>query len=141
MKKKYVSEDQELIRAILGKNKFLMLNINMIKKLTPNGACFLTYLLDKSEFLLKSGLIHSLNDSFYVYRRDFRENLSLSDYQQKVIETKLKDLEILSVIEQREQGETWNEYILDIYKIGELVEESIPPSKNLTHPLKKLEAE
>lgn len=122
MKKKYVNEDQELIRSILGKDKFLMLNINMIKHLNPNGATFLTYLLDKAEYLLNSKLISSLDDSFYIFRRDFRKNLCLSDYQQRLIETKLKQLEIICVVEKRESGETWNEYKINIYKVVELLE-------------------
>jgi hypothetical protein len=123
MKKKYINEDQELIRSILGKDKFLMLNINMIKHLNPNGACFLTYLLDKAEYLLNSKLISSLDDSFYIFRRDFRKNLCLSDYQQRLIETKLKTLQIITVIEKREAGETWNEYKINIYKVVELLEQ------------------
>jgi hypothetical protein len=122
MKKKYVNEDQELIRSILGKDKFLMLNINMIKHLNPNGATFLTYLLDKAEYLLNSKLISSLDDSFYVFRRDFRKNLCLSDYQQRLIESRLKELQIISVVEKRESGETWNEYKINIYKVVELLE-------------------
>lgn len=132
MKKKYVNEDQELIRAILGKDKFLMLNIKMIRHLTPNGACYLTYLLDKAEYLLNSKLIHSLNESFYVFRRDFRRDLSLSDYQQRLIESKLKEMEIINVIEKREAGETWNEYKINIQEVFNLLEQ------NTTPPLKKL---
>lgn len=38
IKKKYTNEDQELIRNILGRNKFLMLNLNLVKALRPDGA-------------------------------------------------------------------------------------------------------
>lgn len=134
--KKYVSEDQELIRAILGKDKFLMLNMNMVKVLNPNCAVFLTYLLDKAEYLLSLKQIKSLDNSFYVYRREFNNNFGLSSYQQRQIESKLKALELIEVVEMRKVGETWNDYKLNIDKIYDLIEisEIIPHKETIPTP-------
>ena len=131
MKKKIVNEDQELIRAILGRDKFLMIPVGFVQKLSPNVACYLVFLLDKAEYLLISKQIMTLDDSFYVFRRDFRKNLGLSDYQQRLIESRLKELQILNVIERREAGETWNEYKLNINKVGELL---VSPKETLPTP-------
>ena len=134
--KKYVSEDQELIRAILGKDKFLMLNMNMVKVLNPNCAVLLTYLLDKAEYLLSLKQIKSLDNSFYVYRREFNNNFGLSSYQQRQIESKLKALELIEVVEMRKVGETWNDYKLNIDKIYDLIEisEIIPHKETIPTP-------
>ena len=51
-KSKFVNEDQELLKTILGTNKFLMLNLNLVKKLSPNGAVMLTYILDRAIWFL-----------------------------------------------------------------------------------------
>ena len=138
MKKKYVNEDQELVRTILGKDKFLMLNMVMIKKLTPNVACMLTFIMDKCEYLLKTGQIESASDGFYVYRRDFKNKLGLSEYQQKQVENSLNKLGLMTVKEIRVNGETWNEYRLDIYNIAELVENTDEdPLKKFNPPPKE----
>jgi hypothetical protein len=122
IKKKYTNEDQELIRNILGRNKFLMLNLNLVKALRPDGACYLTFLLDKAEYLLSTGDISSLDEGFYVFRRDFQQNIGLNIYYQKKIEASLEVLGLIRIVENRERGETWNQYYLIIDKIFELVE-------------------
>lgn len=122
--KKYRNEDQELIRNILGRNKFLMLNLNLVKTLRPDGACFLTFLLDKAEYVLSTGAINSLDEGFYVFRRDFEQNIGLNTYYQKKVEAQLEFLELIKIVEFREKGETWNQYYLNIDNIFSLVEGS-----------------
>lgn len=118
------TEIEEIIRGILGKDKFLMVNLKLVKALTPNGALYLTYLLDKFEFLVKSKAIDE-NEGFYVFRRDFVEKLSLSHYQQRNIERDLELKELLKVEEERVKGETFNRYHLNLAKIYELVEKEM----------------
>jgi hypothetical protein len=115
------SEIEIIIRSILGKDKFLMLNLKLVKELTPNGACFLTYLLDKYEYLVKSSLLEDY-DGMYLYRREITNKLSLSPYQQRNIEADLKSRDLIDVKEERIQGETFNKYYLKISNIYELVE-------------------
>lgn len=115
------TEIEEIIRGILGRDKFLMVNLKLVKELTPNGALFLTYLLDKMEYLIKSKSIDE-GEGFYVYRRDFIEKLSLSAYQQRNIERDLEFKGLIKVEEERVKGETFNKYYLNISNIFELVE-------------------
>jgi hypothetical protein len=119
---KQKTEDQELIIALLGKNKFLMLNLELVRALGPNAACYLTYLLDKAEFLLKSQQIKTLEEGFYVLRRDLFRTLNLTAYHQRKIEDQLKELKILEVEEMRYNGDTWNQYYINIVYIFELLE-------------------
>lgn len=116
------TEIEEIIRGILGKDKFLMVNMKLVKELTPNGALFLTYLLDKLEYLVKTKAIDE-TEGFYVFRRDFVEKLSLSSYQQRNIERVLEFKGLLKVKEERVNGETFNRYYLNLNNIFELVEE------------------
>ena len=115
------TEIELIIRSILGKDKFLMLNLKLVKELTPNGACFLTYLLDKYEYLVKSNLLEDY-DGMYLYRREITNKLSLSPYQQRNIESDLKNRDLIEVKEERIQGETFNKYYLNLSNIYNLVE-------------------
>jgi hypothetical protein len=128
--KKKKTEIEEMVRAILGKDKFLMLNLNMVRKLTPNGACLLTYLLDKYEYLVKSKQLQD-TEGMSIYRRELLQKLSLSPYQQRSIESDLKSKGLLMVVEQRVQGETFNLYYLDMITIYNFLEEEIDPIKKL----------
>ena len=51
-KRKRKTEDQILIRSILGIDKFLMLNLKLVKLVGLNEAVVLTYILDKIEHTL-----------------------------------------------------------------------------------------
>ncbi len=110
-----------MIRGILGKDKFLMLNMTLIKKLDPNSACFLTYLLDKYEFLVKSKQIEDI-DGMSIYRRELTDKLNLSPYQQRKIENQLSSLNLISVKEVRVEQETFNLYYFNISEIYDFVE-------------------
>jgi hypothetical protein len=138
--KKNKTEIEELIRGILGKDKFLMLNITMIQKLTPNGACLLTYLLDKYEYLVKSKQIDEY-EGMSIYRRELTQKLSLSPYQQRTIEADLKSKRLIDVVERRVQGETFNVYFLYVIEIYKYLEEVLDPLKKLNPPIKKLQAD
>jgi hypothetical protein len=131
MRKK--TEIEEMVRAILGKDKFLMLNLNMVQRLTPNGACLLTYLLDKYEYLVKSKQIRD-TEGMSIYRREITQKLSLSPYQQRTIESDLKSKGLISISEKRIFGETFNLYFIHIDKIYNFLEEEIDPLKKLNPP-------
>lgn len=133
--KRMKTEIEEIIRGILGKDKFLMLNLNMIQKLTPNGACFLTYLLDKYEYLVKSKQLDE-NEGMSIYRRELTQKLSLSSYQQRTIESDLKSKGLIELKEVRVEGETFNLYYLNVIAIFEFLEEGSTPIKKLNTPLK-----
>lgn len=130
-KNKFVNEDQELLKTILGTNKFLMLNLNLVKKLTPNGAVMLTYIMDRAIWFLDTKEINSLEDGFFIYRRHFKD-LGISIYQQTMLESKFKELNLLEVKLVSAQGETWNEYKLNLTAIVEFIQEPTPPK--FLHP-------
>ncbi len=131
--KKKKTEIEELIRGILGTDKFLMVNLKLVKLLTPNGAMFLTYLLDKYEFLVKSKSIRE-GEGMYIFRREMNQKLSLSNYQQKNIESDLKSKGLIEVVEERIQGETFNNYFINLYNIYELLNDE----KSVETPVKNL---
>jgi len=88
-----------VIQTILGRNKFVMLNLNMLKKLGPNTACFLTFILD---------------------RADIQDKVGISPYTQRVVEKQLSELEIMIVVEEKlKDNQTRNRYYIDIYKLDE----------------------
>ena len=128
MKKKFVNDDQELLRTILGTNKFLMLNLNMVKKLSPNGAVMLTYILDRAIWFLETKQISSLDEGFFIYRRFFTD-LGISLYQQTSLESKFKQLGLLEVKLMQAQGETWNEYKVNVLAIAEFIQQDTPLKK------------
>lgn len=132
--KKKKTEIEEIISGILGTDKFLMVNLKLVKLLNPNGALFLTYLLDKYSFLIKSKAIRE-GEGMYVFRREINQKLSLSNYQQKNIESELKSKGLIEVVEERVQGETFNNYYINLYNIFDLLNDETSvvetPVKNL----------
>jgi hypothetical protein len=120
--KKKITEIEEMIRGILGRDKFLMLNMVLLKKLQPNGACFLTFLLDKYEFLVKSKQMTE-DEGMSIYRREITQKLGLSPYQQRKIEKELFTLNLIRVQEVRVELETFNLYYFNILEIYNFVEE------------------
>lgn len=114
------TEIEEIIRSILGKDKFLMLNKTLIKKLTPNGACLITYLLDKYEYLIKTKSLNE-DEGMYIFRRELTQELGLSKYQQRIIESDLMSKELINVVEVRTNNETFNTYYFNLYNLYEFV--------------------
>lgn len=112
--------DAKIIREILGKDKFLMLNLDMIKKLGLNETLLLTYLLDKFEYFVhKDEFI--LNRGMVFYRIDIEETVGLSSHLQRKAEMKLKTLEILNVEMKFENKLTYNIYKINLEKLIEVI--------------------
>jgi len=110
-----------VIQTILGRNKFVMLNLNMLKKLGPNTACFLTFILDRADYLEQSNQISSVGDEgLFLYRADIQDKVGISPYTQRVVEKQLSELEIMIVVEEKlKDNQTRNRYYIDIYKLDE----------------------
>lgn len=124
LKQRRMKNENSLITKILGRNKFVMLNMSMLKKLGPNASCFLTFLLDRADFLEKSGQIDSIiDDGLFLYRSDITDKVGLTPYQQRVIERELKTLEILNVVEEKlSDNQTRNRYYVDLFKLDAFLE-------------------
>lgn len=109
------------IQAILGRDKYIMLNTKMLKKLGPNTACFLTFVLDRADYLEQSNQITSVgDDGLFLYRADIQDKVGISPYTQRVVEKQLAELELMIVVEEKlKDNQTRNRYYIDIYKLEE----------------------
>jgi hypothetical protein len=114
------TEDGQLIREILGKSKFLMLNLDMVKKLGLSESLLLTYLLDKFEYFLQINP-NILSDGMVFYRTDIEDKIGLSSYTQRKSEKKLRDLKILEVQIYFDEKNTYNIYKINMEKLVEIV--------------------
>jgi hypothetical protein len=131
-KRKRKTEDQILIRSILGIDKFLMLNLKLVKLVGLNEAVVLTYILDKIEHTL-SWDKYVIDNGIIVFRKDIEGRFGLSDYQQRKLERNLTDIGILNVIPTFDGLNTYNLYVIHlealVSKLNELTTE-LPPLKN-----------
>ena len=116
MKKK--NDDQILIRSILGVDKFLMLNLNLIKIVGLNESVVLTYILDKLEHTLTWDK-DAIDNGIVIFRRDIDNKFGLSDYQQRKVEKNLITKELLSISATFDGLNTYNIYRVDLEKLFE----------------------
>jgi|LakMenE18May11ns_1017448.scaffolds.fasta_scaffold9719032_3 hypothetical protein len=112
--------DGQLIRELLGKSKFLMLNLDMVKKIGLNESLLLTYLLDKFEYFLEIDS-NILNSGMVFYRTDIEDKIGLSSYTQRKSEKKLSDLKIIQVEIYFDNKHTYNIYKINMEKLVEIV--------------------
>ena len=119
-----LKQSNSLINKILGRDKFIMLNMVMLKKLGPNASCFLTFLLDRADFLEKSKQIISIeDDGMFIYRADVTDKLGLTAYQQRNIERELQKLDLINVIEERlDDNQTRNRYFINLIELDEFLD-------------------
>jgi hypothetical protein len=106
------NNDQILIRSILGIDKFLMLNLNLITLVGLNEAVILTYILDKIEHTL-SWDKYAVDNGIVVFRKDIESRFNLSDYQQRKCERNLIDNDLINITPTFDGLNTYN-----IYKIN-----------------------
>jgi hypothetical protein len=121
------NDDQILIRSILGVDKFLMLNLNLIKIVGLNESVVLTYILDKLEHML-SWDKDVIDTGIVVFRRDIESKFGLSDYQQRKVEKNLVLKELLTIAPTFDGLHTYNIYKVDLEKLYELLS-SVETSK------------
>lgn len=114
------SDDQILIRSILGVDKFLMLNLNLIKVVGLNESVVLTYILDKLEHTL-SWDNNVINTGIVVFRKDIENRFGLSDYQQRKVERVLIDKGIVSIVRTFDGLNTYNNYKVDLEILFDLI--------------------
>lgn len=119
-----LKQSNSLIAKILGRDKFIMMNMVMLKRLGPNASCFLTFLLDRADFLEKSKQINSIEeDGMFIYRADVTDKLGLTAYQQRNIERELQKLELISVVEERlDDNQTRNRYFINLILLDEFLD-------------------
>ncbi len=130
--KKYRNEDQELIRAILGQDKFLMLNLKLVQLIGLNEAVMVTYILDKLEHTLNWNK-DALETGVIVYRKDIESRFKLSDYQQRKVEKNLIEEGILSINIIFDGINTYNNYKVNLERLNNKLsstETDLTPLKN-----------
>ena len=138
--KKKLNEDQELIRAILGKDKFLMLNLKLVQLIGLNEAVILTYVLDKMEYNLKWNK-DVLSTGIVIYRKDIENRFKLSDYQQRKVEKNLVEEGLLIINTIFDGINTYNNYNINLEELFNklsLIETDLPHLKTKPTPLKNL---
>lgn len=118
-------KNNSIIQKILGRNKYIMLNAVMLKKLGPNAACFLTFVLDRADFLEQSNQISSVEDEgLFLYRADITEKVGISPYTQRQVEKQLSDLGIMVVVEEKlKDNQTRNRYYVSLDILDEFIEQ------------------
>lgn len=116
--------ENSLIQKILGRDKYVMLNLVMLRKLGPDAACFLTFVLDRADFLEKSNQIDSVSyDGLFLYRSDIQEKVGISPYTQRRIEKYLSELEIMVVVEEKlKDNQTRNRYYVSLEKLDQFLD-------------------
>lgn len=111
-------EDQQIIDAVLGNNKFLRLPLDFLKVMSVDEAVFVTYLLDKTRYYFNLPLPF---DGVVLYRVDLEDKFGWSQHTQRKIESKLKDKEILEVTLTTKDKISLNKYLINLEKLVEKV--------------------
>lgn len=111
-------EDQQIIDAVLGNNKFLRLRLDFLKVMSVDEAVFVTYLLDKTRYYFNLPLPF---DGVVLYRVDLEDKFGWSQHTQRKIESKLKDKEILEVTLTTKDKISLNKYLINLEKLVEKV--------------------
>lgn len=114
------SDDQLLIRSILGIDKFLMLNLNLIKLIGLNEAITLTYILDKIEHTL-SWDKYAVDNGIVIFRKDIENKFNLSDYQQRKCERNLIENKLITITPTFDGLNTYNIYKINLDALVELL--------------------
>lgn len=119
-----LKKNNSIIQKILGRDKYFMLNLVMLKKLGPDAACFLTFVLDRADFLEKSNQISSVGDEgLFLYRADIQDKVGISPYTQRRIEKMLADLEVMIVVEEKlKDNQTRNRYYIDLENLDNFLD-------------------
>jgi len=114
------NDDQILIRSILGIDKFLMLNLNLIKLVGLNEAVILTYILDRIEHTLTWDK-YAVDNGIVVFRKDIESRFNLSEYQQRKCERNLVDNDLISITPTFDGLNTYNIYKINLNVLVELL--------------------
>jgi hypothetical protein len=110
------NDDQILIRSILGKDKYLMLNTKFIKLFGLQESIILTYIMDKLEYV-SSWENDAIGKGITIFRKEIEEKFGLSDYQQRKIESSLISQELLQITPTFDGKNTYNNYKIDFVKL------------------------
>lgn len=122
--KRMNKKSNSIIQKILGRDKYIMLNAVMLKKLGPDAACFLTFVLDRADYLEQINKISSVEDEgLFLYRSDIQEKVGISPYTQRKVEKQLAELELMIVVEEKlSDNQTRNRYFIDLVNLDNFLD-------------------
>lgn len=121
------TEEQEILRGILGRTTWLQIPLSFTSRFGPDAACMLVYIIDRILYKLNIDP-YALENGVIVYRNEFHKTFNLTDHKQKTVEKLLKEQGYMTVEVIRNELQTYNLYRVDIYKLWDLTQE-IPPKK------------
>lgn len=113
-------EEQKIIDAVLGNNKYLRLPLDFLKVMSVDEAVFVTYLLDKTRYHYNLPLPF---DGIVLYRVDLEDKFGWSHHTQRKIESKLKDKGILDVTLTTKDKISLNKYLINLENLMEKIVE------------------
>jgi hypothetical protein len=121
------TEDQEIIKGILGKTQFLQIPLRFTRLFGPDAACMLVYIADKIFYKLNIDP-YAVDNGVIIYRTEFEKEFGLTSYKQRTVEKLLTSKGVMTVEVVHNELQTYNLYRLEIYKLWELQQDT-PPKK------------
>jgi hypothetical protein len=121
--RKSKSEDQKLLRAILGHEQFIMLNKNLCKKIGLLETIIYSNILNITEYELNINP-DALDKGIKIYRASIEEEYGLSPHKQRKIEKSLVEKDLITIREHfnKETKMRYNIYLINLDKIEELLQ-------------------
>jgi len=116
--KKVKTNNQKLIRAILGHDKFIMLNKVLCKKIGVLETIIYSNILNITEYELNIKP-DAVEDGVKIYRASIEEEYGFSAYKQRKIEKNLVDMGLITIKEHfnKELKVRYNLYKVNFDKI------------------------
>ncbi len=114
------TEDQKLIRDILGLNQFYMMNASLCSVLGVAETAIITYILSELEYKLSTNK-NVIEEGIILYRKDIEKKFRLSEFQQRKIEKFLIELELITIQLVFEDRKTYNLYKVNLENIINLI--------------------
>jgi hypothetical protein len=114
-------EEQEIIDAILGNNKFLRLNLDIVRACGVEQAVFISFTLDRIKYALN---LDRHFEGVRIYRDELTKFFGWSEHQQRKIENKLINQGILTIKLNQLEKIRYNTYSIDLEKLLEVIDNS-----------------
>jgi hypothetical protein len=111
--------EQQIIDAVLGNDKYLRLNLQMSRVLGLEQTALITFILDRTRYALN---LDKHFEGVKIYRDELLKQFGWSEYQQRRIETSLKEKKVLNIQMVSIEKQRYNLYGIDIEKLLEVMD-------------------
>jgi hypothetical protein len=112
-------EEQEIIDAILGNNKFLRLNLDIVRSCGVEQAVLISFVLDRTKYALN---LDRHFDGVRIYRDELTQHFGWTERQQRLIENKLISKNILYIQLKQMDKMRYNTYSIDLENLLEIID-------------------